>query len=69
MNRPKTCITNLETGEVIIREYNDEEMIEHNALLAKIKQDKIKEKTKEEAKNALLEKLGITAEEAKLLLS
>jgi len=67
-SRPKTCITDLETGEVIIREYTDDEMIEHDAYMAqnaKVKSD-IEAKTSQ--KNALLEKLGINEDEAKLLL-
>lgn len=62
-------IHNAETGEVIEREMNQEE-------LAQLKKDEnqtaeriAKEAAVAIAKLALLEKLGITEEEAKLLLS
>jgi len=68
-DRPKTCITNLETGEVIVREYNDDEMeIFDAAKVARAKEDAAKA-AKAAKKAELLEKLGITEEEAKLLLS
>jgi len=68
-SRPKTCITDLETGEVIVREYTDNEMIEHEAYMAQNAKVKSDVEAKTSQKNALLEKLGITAEEAALLLS
>jgi hypothetical protein len=68
MTRPKTCITDLSTGEVIVREYNDDEMIGHNALLAQIELEAAEAEAKAQAKAELLERLGITEDEAKLLL-
>jgi hypothetical protein len=66
---PSIKIHNAETGEVIEREMNAEE-------LAQWEKDKAEADAKEEAKAqaaatkaALLSKLGITEEEAKLLLS
>ena len=60
---------NCETGEVITRDMTKDEADQHKideaarvAMLAKIESDAI-------AKAALLERLGITADEAKLLLS
>jgi len=68
-DRPKTCITNLETGEVIVREYTDEEMeVFETAKVARAKEDAAKA-FKAAKKAELLEKLGITEEEATLLLS
>ena len=62
-------IINLETGETVERELNADELaqqeIDDAADLA-IKEFK---KTQAEAKSALFEKLGITEDEAKLLLS
>ena len=68
MTRPMVLEHNVETDTVVEREMNDEEFaqfqidkqaqIEHNAELEKAKADKA----------ALLSKLGITADEAKLLL-
>jgi len=67
--RPKTSITNLETGEVIVREYNDEEMAAFEAdLEAKV----IENETKlalETKKQEVLEKLGLTADEVAALLA
>ena len=69
MNKPTIAIHNLETNELIEREMNDAELKIHNARIASIEaQDAIAE-AKATAKAALLTRLGITAEEATLLLS
>ena len=62
-------IHNVETGEVIERAMNEEELAQ--AAKDKAENDAINEARKEAAaaKAALLAKLGITEEEAKLLLS
>lgn len=62
-------IHNVETGEIIDREMNAEELAE--AAIAKAQGDALTEaKAKAEAdKAALLAKLGITKDEARLLLS
>jgi hypothetical protein len=60
---------NLETGETTIRPYTEDEIAEmKKGEAAAAERTKVAE-TKEAAKAALLEKLGITAEEAVLLLS
>jgi hypothetical protein len=67
-NYPKVAEINIETGETIIREKTDEEKAVYDADQAAFivqEQAKIAEAT---AKAALLVKLGITADEAKLLL-
>lgn len=61
------------TGEVIVREMNDKEIEQHNLDIAKIAAKEALE-AEEIAKIAneralILEKLGITEAEAKLLLS
>jgi hypothetical protein len=68
MNKLQTKIVNAETGEEEIRDMNAEE-------LAQLKTDKeaavaiLQQKANAEAsKSALLDRLGITSEEAKLLL-
>lgn len=65
-------IHNIKTGEVIEREMNAEELAQWQADKAQSEaeaQAKAKAKAEAEAaKAALLEKLGITEEEAKLLL-
>ena len=69
MNKPTIRIHNVETNEIIDREMNDDEFAqletEQAAQLAK----QNKAEAKATAKADLLAKLGITAEEAKLLLS
>jgi hypothetical protein len=68
MTRPEVRIYNSE-GEFIDREMTDAEYEEYLEIAAK---DKAKFEAEVEAKNAkaaLLERLGITADEARLLLS
>lgn len=69
MTKETITIHNVETGEIITREMNAEELAQLAA--DKLAGDAIKAtQAKAEAdKAALLAKLGITADEAKLLLS
>ena len=68
MTNPMIRIHNLETDEVIDREMTDLEYADHMAALAP--KPLTEEEQKAEAdKAALLAKLGITADEAKMLLS
>lgn len=60
---------NGDTGEVIDREMTQEEIIELETLRESDKDIREQEAAKQVAKSALLERLGITEEEAKLLLS
>lgn len=62
-------IHNVETGEVIEREMNDDELAQWEADKAKAEAEGQAKAEAAAAKAALLEKLGITEEEAKLLLS
>lgn len=66
-------IFNLETGEVIERELNDEEIAQQKideSNTKKMKEEMAKaEKEKNESKALIFERLGITEEEAKILLS
>jgi len=62
-------IHDLLTGEIIDREMNDAEFAELEANQASNSIAEAKAQEKETAKTDLLVKLGITAEEAKLLLS
>ena len=69
MCRPLTTIVNAETGETETREMNDLEFADYEAIQTELA-DEATAKAKAEAdKAALLAKLGITADEAKLLLS
>ena len=67
--RPMIRIHDLTTNEIIDREMNDEEFIQYEADQAAQVIAKAEAETKATAKAALLSKLGITAEEARLLLS
>lgn len=62
-------IVNAETGEVIEREPNAEELKQMKADEAEFLLAKNEAQARELAKNELLAKLGITVEEAKLLLA
>lgn len=67
--KPTIKISDLATGDVIEREMNASEIKQWEADKAKAEAEAQAALEKEEAKAALLAKLGITAEEAKLLLS
>jgi hypothetical protein len=69
MTKPQIKIVNVETGEEIIRDANAEEIaqMEIDAANAATRQAEAAAKTT--AKAALLAQLGITEEQAKLLLS
>lgn len=69
MTTPIITVHNVETGEVEVREMNTNELAQLAA--DKVAGDVIKaaEADKEAAKAELLAKLGITAEEAALLLA
>jgi hypothetical protein len=61
-------IINVETGEEFGREFNKAEKDQQKKDEAIQAEQEILKNQKQEARNALLEKLGITAEEASLLL-
>ena len=66
--RPIVRIHDLETNEVIDREMNDAEFAQHEADQVAAAAQTAAEAAKAAEKAALLERLGITADEAKLLL-
>jgi hypothetical protein len=69
MTRPIVRIHDLSTDEVIDREMNDAEFAQYEANQAAQAERVAVEAAKAAEKEALLARLGITAEEAKLLLS
>jgi hypothetical protein len=69
MSRPMVRIHNVETDEVVDREMNDEEFANYQARQLEKEADQAEANAKATAKTALLDRLGITAEEATLLLS
>jgi len=68
MTNPTITIHDVTTNKIVEREMNDTELKQYkiDQAATKIKLDS--EKVTQEAKTALLVKLGITAEEAALLL-
>ena len=69
MSNPMVRIHNLETNEIIDREMNAEELAQLELDKANAELAKEEQETKAAEKQALLDRLGITADEAKLLLS
>lgn len=68
MSNPTIRIHNIETDEVIDREMNESELAEYEKQKAKDKLAAETKATQQAAKAALLDRLGITADEARLLL-
>ena len=68
MTRPMIRIHDLSTDEVIDRKMNDAEFAQYEADQAAYAAQAAAEAAKAAEKAALLTKLGITADEAKLLL-
>lgn len=64
----KIVVHNVETGEVVEREFNAEELAQQQALLAEQETKKAEQAAKEAARAEILAKLGLTAEEAAVLL-
>lgn len=67
--KPQIKIVNAETGEEIIRDANAEELAQIEIDVADALAKKSEAEAKATAKAALLERLGITQDEANLLLS
>ena len=68
-SRPMVRIHDLTTGEIIDREMNDAEFTQYEANQAAQAIAQAEAEAKATAKAALLTQLGITEEQAKLLLS
>lgn len=68
MSKPTIRLHNLESDEIIDREMTDDEFAQYELDKANDQQRVDAIIAKENAKSALLEKLGITEDEAKLLL-
>jgi hypothetical protein len=69
MTRPTIKIHDCSTDEVIVRELNDAEFAQYEADVAAAEAKAAARAEAEADKASLLDKLGITADEAKLLLS
>jgi hypothetical protein len=68
-SKPQIKIFNCETGEEIIRDANADEIAQMEIDAANAEARKAEAEAKAAAKAALLTQLGITEEQAKLLLS
>jgi len=66
--RPMVRIHNIETNEVIDREMNDQEFAQYEADKAAQLARQAEAETKASERQAILDRLGLTADEAKLLL-
>lgn len=62
-------IVDVVTGKETVRQYTAEEIAAIEAELAKNAAEKIEQEAKETARQAVLAKLGLTAEEAAALLA
>ena len=69
MTKPQIKEYNCETGEEIIRDATDAEIAQMEIDASNAVARKAEEEAKAAQKSALLDKLGITEDEAKLLLS
>lgn len=69
MTNPMVRIHNVETGEILDREMTESEFAQYQAEQAERQAKADEQAAKDQAKAALLERLGITADEAALLLS
>ena len=68
-NKPQVKIVNALTGKEIVRDANAEELAQMELDAAETTRIKLDEAAKAAEKAALLNRLGMTAEEARLLLS
>jgi len=69
MSNPMIRIHNTETNEIIDREMTAEEFAQYQAAQAQAELAKAEAQAKAAQKAALLDRLGITEDEAKLLLA
>jgi hypothetical protein len=69
MIRPMIKIHNVTTSEIVEREMNDDEFAQLQIDIANEQTRQAEAESRAQAKAELLERLGITADEAKLLLA
>jgi len=68
MTNPTITIHNVETGEIVDREMNLDEIAEYEKTVKQSKTRAAALQSEADTKAALLDRLGITADEAALLL-
>jgi hypothetical protein len=69
MTNPTITIHNLETGEIVTRDLNAEELAEYEQTKFDSAARAAEIQAQADSKTAILERLGLTAQEANLLLS
>ena len=67
-NTPQVKIVNCETGEEIVRDANEAEIAEMEINAANLKARQNEASKKEIAKAAILDRIGLTADELKSIL-
>ncbi len=67
-SKPQVKIVDAETGEEIIRDANADELAQMEIDAANAEARKAEAEAKEAQRQAILDRLGLTADEAKLLL-
>jgi hypothetical protein len=68
MTKPLITIHNSKTGEIVTREFNADELKQLAIEEKAIKAEKAETEAKAVQRQLILDRLGITADEAKLLL-
>ena len=69
MSKPIVTIHNAETGEIIEREMNAKEFAQYQIDVTRDAEREAEIAAKAAARQAILDRLGLTNEEAKLILS
>jgi hypothetical protein len=67
-SKPQVKIVNCETGEEIVRDANAQELAQMELDAANAKAEKAKADAKETARAAILDRIGLTADELKTIL-
>ena len=67
-SKPQVKIVNVETGEEIVRDATAEEIAQMELDAANAAEIKAEAEAKETQREAILDRLGLTADEAKLIL-
>ena len=68
MTTPQTLVHNAITGEIVTRDYNADELAQHKADKAQAAQNANAQATRATARQAVLDKLGLTVDEVAALL-
>jgi hypothetical protein len=68
MTNPEIIEHNISDDSVIMRPFNKDEMVMYNNNKLRLIEDKAEAEAKATARQAILDRLGLTADEAKLLL-